>query len=621
MKYINKYETESAALATSGLLAPQLVYVRESTDVLYSGSIPKFDEVVIEREGNELVINPKPVELDYFYLQPLSGVTYTLGSDMSDIVYEHKSTFQYSFNKKNWTTFGDIPHSQVYTKDLSSFMTEHPTYAVLALDITAYNTYVVTQGLSVCCYHWNDGGSSTWPGSAATLLDVDSYYAFYYFDLGVSQVNVIWTLCQNNSSKYQTKDMISLPLDEIVIWDGTERGGLESSNVIDIEEYDSITIQANQKIYLRNTGGFNPGPETPNVLYKPRFMHSVQNNVDYNVGGILATIFNYENLEQTLGINQYGGLFNEDSSSHHLVDASDLKMPTVLSNKCCSFMFYHCSKLIGAPELVAETLTKMCYYYLFYGCTSLNYVKCLAKNVDETFIDRQMLDNWLWNVSASGTFYKSQGVDYLPDNRCGIPTGWTIIDEGGTVEYNYVKVDNSYIPEDKDIFVFINHKNNNYYMFTNQQYNSYNKGTSNTNLMSTPSINVSNGVVSETVILSIDSVYYNGQTYTGASPLIIVALKRTIPQNTYEFSTVKNGSLSIQSDAANRLSVYGGGNDNARWTFVNPGTNLLVQNVYFPYRGYLHTTGTAQTNGTLTNTTSAIADSYLEIFKRESSYV
>ncbi|MBQ7742633.1 MAG: hypothetical protein IJT90_06915 [Bacteroidaceae bacterium] len=72
------------------------------------------------------------------------------------------------------------------------------------------------------------------------------------------------------------------------------------------------------------------------------------------------------------------------------------------------------------------------YSYMFDGCTSLNYVKCLATEflvdplVGNTAEDNVM--SWLNNVAATGTFVKAPSMnDWTIDSPNGIPAGWTVM--------------------------------------------------------------------------------------------------------------------------------------------------------------------------------------------------
>jgi hypothetical protein len=58
---------------------------------------------------------------------------------------------------------------------------------------------------------------------------------------------------------------------------------------------------------------------------------------------------------------------------------------------------------------------------MFKGCTSLNYIKCLATEVDlETSF-------WVENVAATGTFVTPSSTEW-GTGISGIPEGWTRVD-------------------------------------------------------------------------------------------------------------------------------------------------------------------------------------------------
>ena len=62
---------------------------------------------------------------------------------------------------------------------------------------------------------------------------------------------------------------------------------------------------------------------------------------------------------------------------------------------------------------------------MFYGCTSLNYVKCLA--VNRVYTD-DTVENWLAGVASSGTFVKNPNKQTWPRSSSGVPEGWTVVD-------------------------------------------------------------------------------------------------------------------------------------------------------------------------------------------------
>ena len=64
---------------------------------------------------------------------------------------------------------------------------------------------------------------------------------------------------------------------------------------------------------------------------------------------------------------------------------------------------------------------------MFYGCTNLNSVTCLATDISAS----NCTTNWLRNVAATGTFYKAASMEGWTENSAsGIPTGWTELPVG-----------------------------------------------------------------------------------------------------------------------------------------------------------------------------------------------
>lgn len=88
-------------------------------------------------------------------------------------------------------------------------------------------------------------------------------------------------------------------------------------------------------------------------------------------------------------------------------------------------MFHSCSSLAQAPNLPAATLVNKCYQSMFYGCSSLNEVTCLATDISAT----DCTASWLNGVASIGTFHKASGMNNWPAGVSGIPSGWTVFEE------------------------------------------------------------------------------------------------------------------------------------------------------------------------------------------------
>ena len=99
---------------------------------------------------------------------------------------------------------------------------------------------------------------------------------------------------------------------------------------------------------------------------------------------------------------------------------------TTLTNWCYNNMFYGCTSLTTAPELPATTLASGCYERMFYNCINLNYIKMLATDISAT----KCLYYWVRNVASTGTFVKNPDMTTLSTGENGIPSGWTVVNNG-----------------------------------------------------------------------------------------------------------------------------------------------------------------------------------------------
>ena len=95
---------------------------------------------------------------------------------------------------------------------------------------------------------------------------------------------------------------------------------------------------------------------------------------------------------------------------------------TELVYECYSSMFYGCTALTTAPELPATTLVDNCYTCMFYNCENLNYIKALFL----TEPSESYTDDWVSNVSATGTFVRNENATWNVRGVEGIPEGWDI---------------------------------------------------------------------------------------------------------------------------------------------------------------------------------------------------
>ena len=127
-----------------------------------------------------------------------------------------------------------------------------------------------------------------------------------------------------------------------------------------------------------------------------------------------------------LSANCYYCMFADCSS---LQTAPELPA-TTLAARCYSDMFKGCTSLTTAPDLLAVDSADYCYRNMFSGCTSLSYIRCLL--IDSSL---NSTNSWVRGVSSSGTFVKNSGAEYWATGYNGIPSNWTVEEEG-----DYIKI-------------------------------------------------------------------------------------------------------------------------------------------------------------------------------------
>lgn len=148
------------------------------------------------------------------------------------------------------------------------------------------------------------------------------------------------------------------------------------------------------------------------------------NTISFAVYGNILSLNHGDDFKNKTDCYSYSGMFYKCAN---LNDASNLILPaTVLKNSCYDSMFRE-TNITKAPELLAELLTAGCYSNMFYKCTRLNYVKCLATNVENS--QQTSTTNWLSLTSPTGTFIKAELATRWGRSGGGIPSGWTVIEE------------------------------------------------------------------------------------------------------------------------------------------------------------------------------------------------
>lgn len=171
---------------------------------------------------------------------------------------------------------------------------------------------------------------------------------------------------------------------------------------------------------------------------------------EFNVYGNIMSLIHGDNF---IGNNTLSGQCNFYFMFYNskVVDASNLILPNAcqahtysnMFNGCTSLinvplmqqtttayqsnvgMFNGCSSLLDGPILLASSIDAYSYQSMFNGCTLLRSITVYAENLGSY---GHAFDNWLLNVSPTGTFTKKSTMTLFPEGASGIPSGWTVVD-------------------------------------------------------------------------------------------------------------------------------------------------------------------------------------------------
>ena len=168
----------------------------------------------------------------------------------------------------------------------------------------------------------------------------------------------------------------------------------------------------------------------------------------FNVSGNIMSLTYGDDFEDKIDLTGSNYCFNKlFYGCSNLIDASNLILPattlanycyremfsgctsltlapelpaTNLANYCYYNMFYGCTTLTAAPELPATTLVRYCYAYMFQDCSNLNYIKAMFTTTPGS----SYTNSWVNGVSSIGTFIKNADATWNVAGNNGVPTGW-----------------------------------------------------------------------------------------------------------------------------------------------------------------------------------------------------
>ena len=175
-----------------------------------------------------------------------------------------------------------------------------------------------------------------------------------------------------------------------------------------------------------STGKFKVSGNAMSLMYGDDFEDKIDlTGSDYCFNGLFygcSNLIDASNLilpANTLANYCYRNMFYGCTS---LTTAPELPA-TTLASDCYNSMFRNCTSLTTAPELPATELARYCYSYMFSGCSNLNYIKAMFTTTPSGLYTAA----WVSGVASTGTFVKNVNATWNVTGTSGVPTGWKAI--------------------------------------------------------------------------------------------------------------------------------------------------------------------------------------------------
>lgn len=211
-------------------------------------------------------------------------------------------------------------------------------------------------------------------------------------------------------------------------------------------EFSGLPLLQDKKLYIRgnNPNGINQTPTSSSPVFRHYWSFLFRKDTSnsdpvVNLGGDIRYLINYNGTGTTVPCDYCFYELFATNYSFSLVggikncDPDLLVGYTNLTKYCYSNMFalngnqYDNSDTFNiAPTLPVTTLAEGCYDMMFFGCSNLSYIKCLATDISAT----NCTADWTQGVSSTGTFVKDENMTSWTSGNNGIPTNWTVKNSG-----------------------------------------------------------------------------------------------------------------------------------------------------------------------------------------------
>ena len=211
-------------------------------------------------------------------------------------------------------------------------------------------------------------------------------------------------------------------------------GGATWTEWEEVNSVRTLTLNAGEKVYIRNTSTSSTGFSTSiNDYYQ--FAMTDTTEAHGNVNSLLCKNPN----DAVLTPYCYRALFRDSSivtapklpsttladyCYHSMFVRTNLtaapELPSTTLAVGCYYAMFRQSLIEDSPILRAETLLNECYAYMFYYTYSLKTITTYMNDIAAT----DCLSAWVSNVASVGDFYCPASLT-IPTGAYGIPSGWT----------------------------------------------------------------------------------------------------------------------------------------------------------------------------------------------------
>lgn len=429
----------------------------DTTVYAYSELMGQTSDVVSQNCIYDNGITEPVIDCDGIYVTivcetPSVDIYYKLDDDVSYTLYDSaiqisSDTVVYAYAYLNGKSSSVVSETCIFDDGVKT-----PVISCINNEVTIT---CATTGATIY-YRLDQGTYTQYTGPITIIADTT---AEAYASLNGITSSTASELCEYDSSHDYSLDYLTLD----VLTSGTIKWNSIGSGQAKTVEYSKndgtwTSITASSSTTISVVPGDKVRFKGTNTTYakdKNNYSGFEGGTANFNIEGNMMSLVYGDNFASNSSLPNTSYLFCSIFKKSNVVSAENLILPAMsLKEYCYRAMFSYATLLTTPPALPATTLAKGVYWYMFEqtaistapdlvattllaeaygnmfnGCSNLNYIRCLATT---GFNTTNTLQNWVSGVASSGTFIKDQNTTWSRGTG-GIPTSWTVFDEGQTI--------------------------------------------------------------------------------------------------------------------------------------------------------------------------------------------